>query len=171
MQRDYKLSSYSLNSVSSHFLSEQVKSFFWHHFKQFFPPLFCVPWHNVKDIALWLGGNVFKSCKASLLGVELGLNPNSNRLQWSCNLIDIHFNWSFYLLSVCSYVCLCTSPFVTYLYAYHFLNSFFCWNLVFVLESFSACQFIGLVTACLYVTERGCSSFNYIRSSEWKRRN
>ena len=26
MQRDYKLSSYSLNSVSAHFLSEQVRS-------------------------------------------------------------------------------------------------------------------------------------------------
>ncbi|MCI48222.1 DNA polymerase delta catalytic subunit-like, partial [Trifolium medium] len=28
MQRDYKLSSYSLNSVSAHFLSEQVRSHF-----------------------------------------------------------------------------------------------------------------------------------------------
>lgn len=41
MQRDYKLSSYSLNSVSAHFLSEQVKLFSW-HVNNYFPPLLCI---------------------------------------------------------------------------------------------------------------------------------
>jgi len=60
---------------------------------------------------------------------------------------------------------------LTYLYAYNYLNSFFCWIIVFVIGCYSGCQFISLVTACSYSAERGCPSFYHIWSPEWNRRN